>query len=211
MQQMPGILVQARLGICATLQLEVVEGGRGEFSPAAEMALTVRRPDFDEAFSRSYQFLVARQLWPKGCDVRWRLSFLDPCPPHSLDGLSLTVSLAFGTAWLVARHGLALAPPRLVPRLRAVHDPGSLCFSGALSESGELCGLSGPGVIQKVQCAQRDDRIRLLILPESARADMDSTYARHRSLHAPNTFVGMRDRPNAPGLTVLCESQLFCL
>lgn len=210
--QLPAVLVSAREGCLAALELELLDGGSGQFCPALEMALVARDGGFTSELEEARTLLADWTLWPEGWDVRWKLTFIDE-KRRSLEGRSLGAAMAFGTAWLAVLHDLVLRdlvpPSPLAERLRAVTHPQRLCFSGAVSRKGELHGVTVEGVVEKIQAAKRDQEVTILIFPKSAIKGVEIKYLKERSMHSPTTFLIKRSQPNAPGLTVICEEHLF--
>ena len=207
--QLPAVLVRlgTHRGCSATLELELLGQGRGQFCPALEMALVTWDGDFVAALANARALLAARGLCAGRYDVRWRLTFFDG-KKRPLQGGSLGAALAFGAAWLAAFYELVPDSP-LVKRLRAVSEPWRLCFSGAVSQDGGLNGIGINGVAQKIQAAARDDRVAILIFPASALKGVTDCCWPGRSRVSPCTFVVKRLEPKAPGLAVVCVPELF--
>ena len=206
-QQFPVVFVCGEIGVPATLELELLAADRWDFWPAFPMALTAWDGGFAGAMENARAFLNSRSLWPKGCGVRWRVTFLDGKKRSLFDG-SLGAALSFGVAWLAALHEL-IPPSATADRLRAVHHPQAVCLSAGIAEDGALDGIGLKGVLQKIHAALRDERVEILILPETALATVADHFEGSRSAHSPNIFRVPRAAPNARPLTIVCEAQLF--
>lgn len=90
-------------GVVATLTLELVPDGRGEFYPVPELAF-IRDVDFRQAEENAHGCSAGTELWHKGWDVRWRLQRRDGKALFNLTGPSLGAAFALGIGKLLAER-----------------------------------------------------------------------------------------------------------
>jgi WD40 repeat protein len=91
------------VGVVATLILDLVLEGNGEFYPSPELAFVQRDQYFRQAEANAMEVLKGRDLWSKSFDVRWHLTRWDD--EHlglGLAGASLGGCFALGLLKLVA-------------------------------------------------------------------------------------------------------------
>ncbi len=90
-------------GAGATLTLELMLNGGGEFYPIPELAF-MRDKDFHQAEDNARACVEGAGLWQKDWDVRWRLQRRDGKPLVTLSGPSMGAAFALGLAKLFADH-----------------------------------------------------------------------------------------------------------
>jgi WD40 repeat protein len=145
------------VGVVADLCLELVEGGAGEFYPAAELAFLLRDPAFRSAEAAAEQFLRSRGWWPADADVRWRLVRRDDRPMAlGLGGESLGGCFALGLVKLVS-----LDHPELA-HLTKLSLVGS-SISAALHPDGRFAPVEAE-VIKMAAAAEIRDRAQVYTL-----------------------------------------------
>jgi hypothetical protein len=88
-------------GVVATLTLELLPSGSGEFYPAPELAF-LRDDDFRQAEDNARAALAQTSFADHHQDVRWRLQRRDNKPLTSLSGPSLGAAFALGIGKLCA-------------------------------------------------------------------------------------------------------------
>ncbi len=88
-------------GVVATLTLELLPSGSGEFYPAPELAF-LRDDDFRQAEDNARAALEHTSFVDRHTDVRWRLHRRDAKPLTSLSGPSLGAAFALGIGKLGA-------------------------------------------------------------------------------------------------------------
>src|SRR5262245_35024430 len=82
-------------GIVATLLLELIPDGKGDFYPVPELSF-LRDPDFRQTEDYARECLHRMGLWKKERDVRWQLQRRDDKPIVNLTGPSLGAAFALG-------------------------------------------------------------------------------------------------------------------
>ncbi|NOT52997.1 MAG: hypothetical protein HOP18_00185, partial [Deltaproteobacteria bacterium] len=92
-------------GVVATLTLELLPSGSGEFYPAPELAF-LRDDDFRQAEDNAHAVLAPTSFTDQHHDVRWRLQRRDNKPLTSLFGPSLGAAFALGIGKLCAEEPL---------------------------------------------------------------------------------------------------------
>ena len=204
--QLPVIFLVGRGGEPATLELELMRNGSNEFYPAVEMVLASWDGAFAAALASAHAFLKARRLWPAGCDIRWRIRFLNG-PLLPFRSHSLGAAFAFGAARLAAEGG-QVAGNGVVNRLCSIRYPSRVCLSGAISENGLFDGIVENGVPQKIAAALSCPTISTLILPRSALPRVEAYLRAHRTMGSASTFRIPRGSGAAP-LTLLLESAIL--
>jgi hypothetical protein len=90
-------------GTGATLTLEVILDGGGEFYAVPELAF-LRDKDSRQAEDEARACVEGTGLWRKDWDVRWRLQRRDGKPLAALSGPSIGAAFALGLAKLCAGH-----------------------------------------------------------------------------------------------------------
>ncbi len=90
-------------GVVATLTLELLPSGSGEFYPAPELAF-LRDEDFRQAEDNARAALAQTGFADHHHDVRWRLQRRDNKPLTSLSGPSLGAAFALGIGKLCAEQ-----------------------------------------------------------------------------------------------------------
>jgi hypothetical protein len=88
-------------GVVATLTLELLPDGSGEFYPAPALAF-LRDDDFRQAEDNARTALAQTSFVDRHQDVRWRLQRRDNKPLTSLSGPSLGAAFALGIGKLCA-------------------------------------------------------------------------------------------------------------
>jgi len=82
-------------GVVATLRLELIPDGKGDFYPVPELAF-LRDPDFCQTEDNARECLQRMGLWKRERDVRWQLQRRDDKPVVNLTGPSLGAAFALG-------------------------------------------------------------------------------------------------------------------
>jgi hypothetical protein len=88
-------------GVVATLMLELIPDGKGDFYPVPELSF-LRDPDFRQTEDNARECLQRMELWKREWNVRWRLQRHDDKPVVNLTGPSLGAAFALGLGKLFA-------------------------------------------------------------------------------------------------------------
>lgn len=174
-QPMTVVLIDCKdKGHCATLHLELLDGGTQKLVASPEMGLVPMDEKFRDALTSAEALAGKHGAWKGGREVRWRLTMSEGKDVSVLAGGSLGMALTFGLLRVTSPAALA----DYMARLEKEHS--FICCIG--SDRADH-------VVAKVKALLEHSSVRLVVAASDAEDEIVAEWPTARTWHSERTFA----------------------